>query len=154
MNIGATQATVDYLIQVLNEVAALCREEDIAKKGVRVDREPIALPGKRIFHRAFLSIPDVNYPASNLREAYFLGTNHGNVEYLPLSAESIKQVQSGRVCVSASFVTPYPPGFPILVPGQVITSEILQFFEHMKIREIHGFSFELGFKVLRNECLD
>ena len=71
MNIGATQATVDYLIQVLNEVAALCREEDIAKKGVRVDREPIALPGKRIFHRAFLSIPDVNYPASNLREAYF-----------------------------------------------------------------------------------
>ena len=154
MNIGATQATVDYLIQVLNEVAALCREEDIAKKGVRVDREPVALPGKRIFHRAFLSIPDVNYPASNLREAYFLGTNHGNVEYLPLSAESIKQVQSGRVCVSASFVTPYPPGFPILVPGQVITSEILQFFEHMKIREIHGFSFELGFKVLRNECLD
>ena len=35
---------------------------------------------------------------------------------------------AGREIVSASFVIPYPPGFPILVPGQVLSKEILEFF--------------------------
>jgi hypothetical protein len=28
-------------------------------------------------------------------------------------------MESGESVVSATFVTPYPPGFPVLVPGQV-----------------------------------
>ena len=34
---------------------------------------------------------------------------------------------AGREIVSAIFVIPYPPGFPILVPGQVVSSDILDF---------------------------
>ncbi|MGH3865906.1 MAG: hypothetical protein ACRDQ4_07145 [Pseudonocardiaceae bacterium] len=29
--------------------------------------------------------------------------------------------------MSTTFVTPYPPGFPVLVPGQRFSSEILEF---------------------------
>jgi hypothetical protein len=39
--------------------------------------------------------------------------------------ETAKAIKGGRECVSAQFVIPYPPGFPILVPGQVISAEIL-----------------------------
>ena len=33
-----------------------------------------------------------------------------------------RQVIGGQEMVSATFVIPYPPGFPILVPGQVIST--------------------------------
>jgi arginine/lysine/ornithine decarboxylase len=36
------------------------------------------------------------------------------------------------------FVTPYPPGFPILVPRQVVTAEIPAFMSALDTREIHG----------------
>jgi len=62
-------------------------------------------------------------------------------------------VVAGKLWVSATFVTPYPPGFPVMVPGQLLTIEILRFFQHIKVKEIHGFSFELGFKVFRDDYL-
>jgi arginine decarboxylase len=63
-------------------------------------------------------------------------------------------VQAGEQWVSANFVTPYPPGFPVIVPGQIISSEILFYFQHIKVKEIHGFNFERGFKVFRRDYLD
>ena len=51
------------------------------------------------------------------------------------------------------FVIPYPPGFPILVPGQVISKEILGFIEALDTREIHGYRPELGFRVFTDEAL-
>ncbi len=47
-------------------------------------------------------------------------------------------MESGREVVSASFIIPYPPGFPILVPGQVISAEILAFMRALDVSEIHG----------------
>ena len=41
--------------------------------------------------------------------------------------------------VSATFVTPYPPGFPVLVPGQVFSNEILSFMRSLDTPEIHGY---------------
>ena len=55
--------------------------------------------------------------------------------------------------ISASFVTPYPPGFPVIVPGQLITSEILGLFQQIKVGEIHGFDYERGFKVFKEDYL-
>ncbi len=55
--------------------------------------------------------------------------------------------------MSALFVIPYPPGFPILVPGQVISEEILAFIEALDTREIHGYRPELGFRVFTDEAL-
>jgi arginine decarboxylase len=58
-----------------------------------------------------------------------------------------RNVASGDEVVSAMFVIPYPPGFPILVPGQVISKEILAFIEALDTREIHGYRPGLGFRV-------
>ncbi|HNO73943.1 MAG TPA: hypothetical protein PKL18_09585, partial [Accumulibacter sp.] len=62
-------------------------------------------------------------------------------------------IKSGRDCVSAQFVIPYPPGFPILVPGQVISAEILKFMQALDVREIHGFRPELGFRIYTDAAL-
>ena len=40
--------------------------------------------------------------------------------------------------LAATFVTPYPPGYPILVPGQVINVEDLEFLLSLKNPDIHG----------------
>ena len=84
----------------------------------------------------------------------FQGGDEANVDYVPLSADTVQLVQTGTQLVSASFVTPYPPGFPVIVPGQIITPEILCFFQHIKVKEIHGFDFERGFKVFRAAYLN
>ena len=153
INIGATQATIDYLMQVLSEMAERFQFERRNRLASRLLEPTIALPEKRIFHARFLPFAAGNYPACDIRSAYFQGSDDVNVDYVQLSLETVQQVQAGRVWVSASFVTPYPPGFPVLVPGQVITAEILCFFQHIKVKEIHGFSFELGFKVFRDTFL-
>ena len=48
---------------------------------------------------------------------------------------------------------PYPPGFPVLVPGQVINEEIMAFMQALDTREIHGYSSELGFRVFTEAAL-
>lgn len=69
-------------------------------------------------------------------------------------SEAAKAIAAGRELVSALFVIPYPPGFPILVPGQIISMEILKFMEALDVREIHGFRPELGFRVFKQSVLD
>jgi arginine decarboxylase len=61
---------------------------------------------------------------------------------------------SGRTVVSATFVTPYPPGFPILVPGQVVTDDILLYMKALDVKEIHGYEAEYGLLVFRPEALE
>ncbi|NOQ36288.1 MAG: ornithine decarboxylase [Methylococcaceae bacterium] len=153
INIGATQATIDYLLQVLKEIATFFN--DSQSDGIEHTQEEvyIPLPEKRRFHECFLPFSDGEYAVSDMRTAYFLGNDDEHIDYVALSAETLLSVQSGMVFVSANFVTPYPPGFPVILPGQIITSEILIFFQHIKIKEIHGFDFSRGFKVFRNDYL-
>jgi arginine decarboxylase len=46
-------------------------------------------------------------------------------------------------------VTPYPPGFPVLVPGQVITKDVVDFMSVLDTREIHGFDPEQGYRIFK-----
>jgi arginine decarboxylase len=62
-------------------------------------------------------------------------------------------MESGREVVSASFIIPYPPGFPILVPGQVVSREILAFMRALDVSEIHGYRSELGLCVFTEAAL-
>ena len=55
--------------------------------------------------------------------------------------------------VSTTFVIPYPPGFPVLVPGQVISKDILDFMLALDVKEIHGYRPELGLSVFTEEAL-
>ena len=61
-------------------------------------------------------------------------------------------VRSGQA-VSAKFVIPYPPGFPIMVPGQVITKETIEFMRKLDVKEIHGYQAALGLELINPEKL-
>ena len=66
----------------------------------------------------------------------------------------LSELEKNRELVSTSFVIPYPPGFPILVPGQVVSKEIIQFMIALDVKEIHGYRVELGLKVFTEEALN
>jgi arginine/lysine/ornithine decarboxylase len=51
-------------------------------------------------------------------------------------------------------VIPYPPGFPILVPGQLVTAEILDYMRKLDVREVHGYRPELGLRVFKKGALN
>jgi arginine decarboxylase len=55
--------------------------------------------------------------------------------------------------VSANFVIPYPPGFPIMVPGQVITRETIEFMRKLDVKEIHGYERSRGLKLLKPDAV-
>ena len=148
-NIGTSRSGIAYLIEVLVKLAERFEE-------VRAQRDPEApLPGEvpmpplpdfSAFSSGFSS--DGRLPDGDLRAAFFRGQQRGAVEHV-LPSELRERVDRGEKPVSAGFVTPYPPGFPVLVPGQVISSEVLDFMAVLDTREIHGYDALRGYRVLR-----
>jgi len=63
-------------------------------------------------------------------------------------------LDEGRPLVSTRFVVPYPPGFPILVPGQVVSPQIIQFLRRLDVKEVHGYRSELGLEVFSPQALE
>jgi len=74
-------------------------------------------------------------------------------EYV-LLGDCLGELSKQRELVSTSFVIPYPPGFPILVPGQVVSEEIIHFMIALDVKEIHGYRADLGLKVFTKEALN
>jgi len=64
------------------------------------------------------------------------------------------KMDAGTDVVSATFVTPYPPGFPVLVPGQVFSREILTFIRELDTPEIHGYKPDLGYRVYTDKAIE
>ena len=91
-------------------------------------------------------------PDGNIRRPFFLAYDEENCEYFHFD-ELSQELSKGRDVVSAMFVIPYPPGFPILVPGQVVSQEILDFMGALDVKEIHGYRPELGFRVFTEQAL-
>ena len=71
------------------------------------------------------------------RDAYYCG---GEIVPLLDDKERVNRRLAQRVC--ADGIAPYPPGIPVLVPGQVITGEILEYLATLlrsqKRMELHG----------------
>jgi len=159
-NIGTTRGSVAYLIRVLlsiaDELEARNNAMNHAEKKLHLARirsltqEVPPLPDFSRFHDSFRAVPGV--PGGNLREAYFLAYKEEHCEYVKLN-ECPALLKGGRQLVSANFVIPYPPGFPVLVPGQVISPEILDFLIAIDVKEIHGFRAELGLRVFADGAL-
>ncbi len=63
-------------------------------------------------------------------------------------------MENGRELVASSFVIPYPPGFPVLVPGQVVSEEIINFMLALDVKEIHGYRADLGLRIFRDSLLN
>ena len=75
-------------------------------------------------------------------------------EYIRLGDPEIdRRLKAGPDLVSASFVIPYPPGFPIMVPGQVITQETIDFMRKLDVKEIHGYDAKEGLKLVKRRSL-
>jgi arginine decarboxylase len=55
--------------------------------------------------------------------------------------------------ISSMLVVPYPPGFPVLVPGQMISKEILYFLAQLDVKEIHGYNPDLGLSVFTEAAI-
>ena len=85
-----------------------------------------------------------------MRTAFYGAYNAAGCEYVPiLGAECDRRLREGPDMVSANFVIPYPPGFPILVPGQVITKETIDFMRKLDVKEIHGYEKARGLKLIK-----
>ncbi|HKJ50226.1 MAG TPA: ornithine decarboxylase [Gammaproteobacteria bacterium] len=165
-NIGTTRSSVAFLLEVLVKIATELDQE--REEASRVERRLIdsrvkslsqelpPLPDFSHFHAAFSpgSGNKVKTSEGDIRRAFFLAYDEENCEYMTIDEDTIgKAMKSGRELVSASFVTPYPPGFPVLVPGQVISEQILAFIRALDVKEIHGYEPQIGLQLFTEEAL-
>ncbi|WP_454665269.1 beta-eliminating lyase-related protein [Agromyces endophyticus] len=157
-NIGTSRSAVAYLVEVLVKIATELEHESRAPRGADRDPGRSTRPERRARIAVTPPLPDFSrfaarfradgdLPDGDLRTAYFMSYSDDACEYLS-AAEVRRRLAEGGEAISAGFVTPYPPGFPVLVPGQVITEQTLAFMEALDTREIHGFDRRLGYRVL------
>jgi len=89
-----------------------------------------------------------------MRDAYYVAADNGNVEHVKLGSSEVDQrLRNGPELVSAKFVIPYPPGFPFMVPGQVVTKEVIAFMRALDVKEVHGYVAEQGLELFKPEAL-
>lgn len=153
-NIGTTRSAVAHLIEVLVKIA-----EELDRKR-RLDGRVLALGKKSATEE--IPLPDFSAFApefsggggsGDMRSAYYLTYQDPATHFLS-SAQIRTKLLAGDRVVSAVFVTPYPPGFPVLVPGQEITLGILDYMGRLDTREIHGYHQDLGYQVFTCEALE
>ncbi len=90
----------------------------------------------------------------HMRDGFYAAYNEGDCEYVLLRSDEIdNRLENGPEIISANFVIPYPPGFPIMVPGQVVTKEIIGFMRALDVKEIHGYNAEAGLKLIKPDAL-
>jgi arginine decarboxylase len=117
LTIGTTRSKVSRLYDALMRIA---REHRAPRRLVRTPEVP-----------AFTRLRYLP------RDAYYCGG-----ELVPVfdDKERVNRALHGRVC--ADQIVPYPPGIPVLVPGQVITREIAEYLADLlrsqKRMEMHG----------------
>ena len=163
-NINNTRSDAALLIKVL---ADLSREiEARLAQGGKPEQEAFAarvkslmtdvpdLPNFSRFHDFFRENPKAVSNEGHMRPGFFMAYDDANAEYLKLSSKEIDdRLKKGPELVSANFVIPYPPGFPIMVPGQVITTETITFMRKLDVKEIHGYHAEQGIKLIKPSVL-
>jgi arginine decarboxylase len=121
LTVGTTRSKVSRLYDALMR---------IAREG-RVQRRLYQTPDLPAFSR-LRYLP---------RDAFYCGG-----ELLPLVDERdhVNRALTGRV--SADQIVPYPPGIPVLVPGQVLSGEIIQFLlgllRAQRRTELHGIVYD------------
>jgi arginine decarboxylase len=158
--IGVTWSSLQYLLDALRRTATALNNAvhgaSHAERALmhRRTRALIAsvpqLPNFSHFDPSFRPVEQT--PEGDMRAAVYATYEKNDREYIPLD-EARSLTDAGRDLVSATFVVPYPPGFPILVPGQVISAEILNFLMRLDTREIHGYRPELGLCVFTKRAL-
>jgi len=126
-NVGVNETVASHVVSALSELSeTLCRKST----------------GKRTstIQSALFEFPVEFYNKNNKIRDYFFRS--GKAPDQPLKTISLTEIaskiKSKCQVISANFVTPYPPGFPILVPGQIVYLEIIDFLDQLDLKEIHG----------------
>ena len=161
--IGTTRSSVAYLIEVLVTIA---RELDDQITGMspveratheravhRLTAPSAPLPDFSGFHPSFTDGRALPTREGDVRRAFYLAYYDSYCAYPPPD-EVEQRVENGEQVVSPTYVTPYPPGFPVLVPGQVFSQQILSFMRSLDTPEIHGYRAECGYRVYLDKALE
>ncbi len=162
-NIGTTRSSVAYLIEVL---VTLVRElsdhisdmsprqrADHEQKVLSLTNPSAPLPNFSGFHPSFRPGADVGTPEGDLRRAFYVSYDDALCEYL-MPDEVHERLDAGTDVVSATFITPYPPGFPVLVPGQLFSQEIMAFMRTLDTKEVHGLRPDMGYRVFLDKAME
>jgi len=158
-NINNTRSDIAQLIKVLVEISQGL-EKKLSEGGGAGQRAFAArvkslmtdvpnLPSFTRFVSCFREDPASSTGEANMRSAFFAAYREQQCEHVKLSSPEIdKRLKEGPELVSANFVIPYPPGFPIMVPGQVLNAETIEFMRKLDVKEIHGYQAALGLRLL------
>jgi arginine decarboxylase len=112
ITIGDTERSVDALV---NAIAALAKEHSNEGSPSAQQR------GSARAHRDTYSLPPIPVAVVTPREAFL--SDYVEVPFIE---------SAGRICVEV--ITPYPPGIPIICPGERITDETIDYL----IRELRA----------------
>jgi arginine decarboxylase len=158
-NINNTRSDVALLIKVLLEISmeieARLVEGGASERAAFAARvkslmeDVPSLPNFSRFHDGYREDPGSITLEGDMRSAFFAAYAEDDCEYLPLSSPKIdERIKNGPELVSANFVIPYPPGFPIMVPGQIIAADTIGFMRKLDVKEIHGYNATRGLKLI------
>jgi arginine decarboxylase len=160
ININNTRSDAAQLIKVLADISrgiekrladGGAEEHEAFDARVRsLTKDVPDLPNFSRFADIYRDKADSKTLEGRIREAYYAAYDPTGSEHVKLNSKEIeRRLREGPELVSANFVIPYPPGFPIMVPGQVISQETIDFMRKLDVKEIHGYTASLGLKVLK-----
>jgi len=163
-NINNTRSDIAQLIKVLLQISQgiekkLVEGGSAAKQAFEARVKSLMtdvpdLPNFSCFFEKFREDSGSKTSEGDMRSAFFAAYREQQCEHIKLSSPEIdKRLKEGPELVSANFVIPYPPGFPIMVPGQVINAQTIEFMRKLDVKEIHGFTAALGLKLLNPSFL-
>lgn len=156
-NINNTRSDVAALMRVLMEIST-----DLENK-LKEDEEKAAfdrnvqslvhdvphLPNFSRFDDRYKNEQAKESKQGNIRQAFYDAYDDENCSYILLNDSKLDDlIAQEAALISANFVIPYPPGFPILVPGQIITADVITFMRKLDVKEVHGFDAVKGLKVI------
>jgi arginine decarboxylase len=158
-NINNTRSDVAHLIRVLLEISHSLDKKLEQGDGTRQNfaarvkslmTDVPDLPNFSCFADAYRGNAGKSTPEGDMRTAFYGAYDAAHCEHVQLAGSEIDdRLKHGPAMVSANFVIPYPPGFPILVPGQVVTPETVEFMRKLDVKEIHGYDEARGLKLIR-----
>lgn len=151
VNIGSNQASAEYLVRILREIAATLSTAPADHSAAAL--HTAALSQSRKFYSAFRAFGTESWQGVYLRDAYYQAYQTDATEHILLDQDALLIPFGDAPLISAGFVTPYPPGYPILVPGQIVTLDILEYLMSLQTPEIHGYIPSEGLKVFKPSYL-
>jgi Arginine/lysine/ornithine decarboxylases len=129
VNAGGSMSSMGTLKNVLTKMAKVINRQETLLGEVKKAPPALQIPK---FSR-FWDVEIKGHNPGQQRDIAFFFNNEAKweIEWLPIGESLLERT-------SATFVVPYPPGYPVLVPGQVIDKPTVDFLTSIGTKEIHG----------------